>query len=68
MLVVALKYGLAPYTIMMVACMSVAELYQENQNSREAAKPKVEDPNIDPDLVTQIDRDRNEKKQRREEM
>ena len=27
MLVVALKYGLAHYTIMMVACMSVAEIY-----------------------------------------
>ena len=27
MLVVALKYGLAHYAIMMVACMSVAEIY-----------------------------------------
>ena len=27
MLVVALKYGLAHFTIMMVACMSVAEIY-----------------------------------------
>ena len=31
MLVVALKYNLAHYTIMMVACMSVAEIYNEVQ-------------------------------------
>lgn len=29
MLVVALKYGLSHFTIMMVACMSVAEIYQD---------------------------------------
>lgn len=31
MLVVAVKYGLAPFAIMMVACMSVAEIFQDNQ-------------------------------------
>ena len=29
MLIVAAKYNLAPHTIMMVACMSVAEIFKE---------------------------------------
>ena len=54
MLVVAVKYGLAHFATMMVACMSVAEIYQEH---------KVEKPDLDVEdrekedsfLITTID-------------
>ena len=63
MLVVAMKYGLAQYAIMMVACMSVSEIFlSETANDQVAASN--EEP-TDPDLVTSIDRERGEKKRRR---
>lgn len=50
MLVVALKYDLAQFAIMMVACMSVSELFSDTMgNSKENAPAEEE---VDPDLVT----------------
>lgn len=70
MLIVALKYGLAHYTIMMVACMSVAEIYVESSastatNTSGQADDPAADGDIDPDLVTSIDIERGKKKQKR---
>ena len=68
MLVVALKYGLAHFTIMMVACMSVAEIYQEvQQNASHPTGQDADNANVDPDLLTSIDVERGEKKKRRME-
>ena len=71
MLVVALKYDLAHFAIMMLACMSVAEIYQDcdtrtgsNGSGADIHGAALND-DIDPDLITSIDRDRNAKKRKR---
>lgn len=70
MLVVASKYNVIRYTIMMVACMSVNEIFQEpNAKVDEEKKEGNEDLDAqDPDLVTSIDinrQDHDMKKRRR---
>jgi len=52
MLVVALKYGLAQYATMMVACMSVAEIYQEHQVAKPEEAPVEAKDEEHPYLVT----------------
>ena len=53
MLVVAIKYRLAHFTIMMVACMSVSEIWLETDHR--AGAPTEEQGETDPDLITSID-------------
>lgn len=65
MLVVALKYGLAHYAIMMVACMSVAEIFSEVAGAEKTQQDGGEGADIDPDLMTSIDRERIAKKRKR---
>ena len=61
-LVVASKYDLLHYAIMMVACMSVSEIY-DDASIKDKYKTTFEpidepDDEQDVDLITQIDRDR----------
>jgi hypothetical protein len=64
MLIVSTKYKVMAYTIMMVACMSVNELF--NNSVTEAQTDKADKPDDfadqDPDLVTSLDRQRAEQK------
>ena len=65
-MVVASKYNLLHYAIMIVACMSVSEIYDDQsiQDEVRASSGRLneyqdqEDDSEDPDLETQIDRDR----------
>ena len=59
MLVVASKYNVIRYTIMMVACMSVNEIFQE-PDAKLTSKQNNADVNLeeDPDLVTSLDLER----------
>ena len=67
MLVVALKYGLAHYAIMMVACMSVAEIFSEVAGAEKTHQEEGQGAEFDPDLTTSIDRERNAKKRKRQD-
>lgn len=68
MLVVALKYNLAHYTVMIVACLSVAEIYKEAPRIDQTGEnDQGIDPEMDPDLITSIDRDRGNRKRQKVE-
>ena len=68
MLVVASKYELAHLAIMMVACMSVAEIYQEVRADRAPQDDNaLDEGDLDPDLITSIDKERSKGKRRRVE-
>lgn len=57
-LVVASKYGLMHYAIMIVACMSVSEIYDEAKVTTSLPDIKNDSDDEDPDLITSIDRDK----------
>lgn len=66
---VASKYGLLHFAIMIVACMSVQELYDDDSIVREHVGTVVESSEAekssdDEDLVTTIDRERMAAKQK----
>ena len=59
MLIIASKYNVIRYTIMMVACMSVNEIFQDpGSTSYEEKGENEEMASMDPDLVTAIDKQR----------
>jgi hypothetical protein len=64
MLVVAAKYNVSRYAIMMVACMTVPEIYSdlpsrvEEFKQQQQVPQKDEDDEVDHDLLTTIDFDR----------
>lgn len=62
MMIVSMKYQVLRYTIMIVSCLSVSELFKEVALA-ETQQPEITQADTDPDLLTTLDIQRQEKRQ-----